>query len=107
MTVRYVGALAFMLLTSLAHGQSGYVLELSDGKLVDAKSTDGLVAVDVESPPLRNVFGSAPKYTIYFRSCAEAERAGYSEMRVGSPGYRQGLDGDFDGIACEPYRRRR
>ncbi|MFA5966595.1 MAG: excalibur calcium-binding domain-containing protein [Sphingomonas sp.] len=25
-------------------------------------------------------------------------------MYAGEPGYREGLDGDSDGIACEPYR---
>jgi len=42
----------------------------------------------------------------YFRNCAQARAAGYSSMRRGEPGYRAGLDGDNDGIACEPFRRR-
>ncbi|TNE38964.1 MAG: excalibur calcium-binding domain-containing protein [Sphingomonadales bacterium] len=25
-------------------------------------------------------------------------------MYRGEPGYREGMDGDGDGIACEPYR---
>ncbi|WP_233503719.1 excalibur calcium-binding domain-containing protein [Sphingomonas psychrotolerans] len=25
-------------------------------------------------------------------------------MRRGEPGYREDLDGDSDGLACEPYR---
>ncbi|WP_196229955.1 excalibur calcium-binding domain-containing protein, partial [Corynebacterium ulcerans] len=31
----------------------------------------------------------------------EARAAGYSHMRRGEPGYRSGLDGDNDGIACD------
>ena len=39
----------------------------------------------------------------YFRRCDEARAAGVAPMRRGEPGYREGLDGDGDGIACEPY----
>nr|WP_260929120.1 thermonuclease family protein [Novosphingobium sp. 9] len=44
---------------------------------------------------------------LYFRSCREARAAGYAMMRRGEPGYRVGLDGDLDGIACEPPPHRR
>lgn len=41
-----------------------------------------------------------------FRSCAAARAAGAAPMRRGEPGYNPRLDGDNDGMACEPYRRR-
>lgn len=41
-----------------------------------------------------------------FRSCAAARAAGAAPMRRGSPGYNPNLDGDNDGIACEPYKGR-
>jgi Excalibur calcium-binding domain len=37
----------------------------------------------------------------YFRSCAQAKEAGAAPLHVGEPGYRPGLDGDHDGVACE------
>lgn len=40
----------------------------------------------------------------YFSKCDEARAAGVAPMYAGDPGYRSGLDGDGDGIACEPYR---
>jgi excalibur calcium-binding domain-containing protein len=40
---------------------------------------------------------------LYFHRCAEARAAGVAPMRRGEPGYREGLDADHDGIACEPY----
>ncbi|MBH5299404.1 excalibur calcium-binding domain-containing protein [Corynebacterium silvaticum] len=43
----------------------------------------------------------APDQDVYFNSCREARAAGYSHMRRGEPGYRSGLDGDNDGIACD------
>ena len=45
--------------------------------------------------------------SVYFRGCREARAAGYAPMYRGQLGYRPGLDGDNDGIACEPYRGRR
>ena len=42
----------------------------------------------------------------YYRNCAAAWAAGVAPISIGSPGYREELDGDGDGIACEPYKRR-
>ncbi len=39
--------------------------------------------------------------TVTYRNCAEVRAAGAAPLRRGEPGYRSGLDGDNDGIACE------
>jgi hypothetical protein len=36
-----------------------------------------------------------------FQSCAEAEEAGFTDIRAGEPAYSPDLDRDGDGIACE------
>jgi endonuclease YncB( thermonuclease family) len=41
-----------------------------------------------------------------FHSCREARAAGAAPMYRGEPDYNPNLDGDGDGIACEPYRGR-
>jgi hypothetical protein len=38
---------------------------------------------------------------VYYRSCAEAKRAGVTPLKRGEPGYRKGLDRDGDGWACD------
>lgn len=38
---------------------------------------------------------------VYFNNCSEAKASGYSNIRRGEPGYRDKLDRDHDGIACE------
>ncbi|WP_234038160.1 thermonuclease family protein [Erythrobacter sp. YJ-T3-07] len=48
-----------------------------------------------------------PRAQVYFRNCDAARRAGAAPLYRGQPGYRSQLDGDNDGIACEPYRRRK
>ena len=40
----------------------------------------------------------------YYSNCGEARAAGVAPLYAGQPGYREGMDGDGDGIACEPYR---
>ena len=39
--------------------------------------------------------------------CKDARAAGTAPIYRGEPGFRDGMDGDRDGIACEPYRRMR
>lgn len=44
--------------------------------------------------------------SVYYRHCADARAAGVAPIYAGQPGYREGLDADGDGIACEPYHPR-
>lgn len=46
----------------------------------------------------------APQDGDHWSRCDEARAAGSAPIYIGEPGYRDGLDGDGDGIACEPYR---
>ncbi|WP_237233902.1 excalibur calcium-binding domain-containing protein [Sphingopyxis granuli] len=46
----------------------------------------------------------APREGDYWRGCDDARAAGTAPIYRGEPGYREGMDGDNDGIACEPYR---
>jgi hypothetical protein len=41
--------------------------------------------------------------SVYYGGCNEVRAAGKAPLRVGEPGYRAEMDGDGDGIACEPY----
>jgi micrococcal nuclease len=41
-----------------------------------------------------------------FRNCAAARAAGVAPMHIGDGAYNPNLDGDGDGISCEPIRRR-
>jgi hypothetical protein len=40
----------------------------------------------------------------FYHDCDAARAAGAAPIYAGSPGYREELDGDLDGVACEPYR---
>jgi hypothetical protein len=42
--------------------------------------------------------------SVYYSGCNEARAAGRAPLYAGQPGYRPEMDGDGDGVACEPYR---
>ncbi len=42
-----------------------------------------------------------PPADVYYANCAAVRAAGRAPLRRGQPGYRSGLDGDSDGVACE------
>ena len=52
--------------------------------------------------------GSAPaERSVYYSGCNEVRAAGKAPLQSGDPGYRVEMDGDSDGIACEPIRSSR
>ena len=64
------------------------------------KQTDRMRAasMSIRSPANR-------RSDVYYRNCREARAAGAAPIYRGQPGYRPEMDGDNDGIACEPIRR--
>ncbi|OMH34106.1 DUF1524 domain-containing protein [Tersicoccus sp. Bi-70] len=44
---------------------------------------------------------AAPGSSVYYPNCRAARAAGVAPLHRGDPGYRSGMDGDGDGIACE------
>lgn len=55
---------------------------------------------DVPKPTPEDVVHSA-----YYPNCRAAWDDGHAPIFRGQPGYRSELDGDGDGIACEPIRQ--
>ena len=41
---------------------------------------------------------------VHYPGCDAVRAAGKAPLHSGDPGYRSGMDGDGDGIACEPIR---
>jgi endonuclease YncB( thermonuclease family) len=57
-------------------------------------------AMREQAQPRRN-----PNQSVYFANCRAAIAAGAAPLHRGQPGYRSQMDGDNDGVACEPFRR--
>ena len=69
--------------------------------LVPSGNAPATTSASVEAPVTQSIESSR-----YFRNCAAARAAGAATIHAGQPGYRDSLDRDGDGIACEPYRGR-
>ena len=66
-------------------------------------------AVRAFRPAARRIRAKAPArpvVQVYFPGCNAVRAAGLAPLYRGQPGYRPEMDGDDDGIACEPHRRR-
>jgi Excalibur calcium-binding domain len=49
---------------------------------------------------------AAASSNVHYSGCNEVRAAGKAPLDIGEPGYRADMDGDGDGIACEPVRAR-
>jgi len=56
------------------------------------------------SPPARRSTSSGTESSVFYSGCRKVRAAGAAPLYRGQPGYRAGMDGDNDGIACENYR---
>ena len=48
---------------------------------------------------------SAIEGSVTYSGCNEVRALGKAPIRMGEPGYRIEMDGDGDGVACEPHIR--
>jgi hypothetical protein len=76
-----------MLAAVLVGGLAGYVWS-------------ALPPAALQSPEER----AAVEGSVIYSGCNEVRAAGKAPLYAGQPGYRAGMDGDDDGIACEPHR---
>ncbi len=49
----------------------------------------------------------ATEASVHYAGCNEVRALGKAPLYAGQPGYRIEMDGDRDGIACEPHGNRR
>jgi len=61
----------------------------------------GILASCPGQPAPATVAPASAATVVYYANCAEAVAAGAAPLYAGAPGYRSGLDGDGDGVACE------
>ena len=111
-----------ILLTCLNVGGMGYRNQLNTASLLACSLAIGAVvgvgslAISPDAPAFiisgaRSVAVAAgikrqrePQTGDYWSGCNEARDAGTAPIYFGEPGYRDEMDGDDDGTACEQYR---
>ncbi len=57
-----------------------------------------------DEEPRRTYAPRVASSAVYYSGCNAVRAAGAAPLRRGEPGYRPEMDGDNDGIACEPHR---
>jgi len=83
-------------------------------KVLAASAAGGLLIGAVSVPAVREQIAAAPvalglararvpQPGDYWAGCDDARKAGTAPIYAGEPGYREGMDGDGDGVACEPH----
>ena len=88
------------------HAKTSFTSQLVSACLIVAAITFALTpgirsSWSLATQPKQKV--EAVEHSVYYRNCAAARAAGAAPIYRGSPGYREGMDGDGDGVACEPY----
>jgi len=73
-------------------------------RAADAKPYNVVRPAFGSSPPARPSTSSQSESSVFYSGCREVRAAGAAPLHRGQPGYREGMDGDGDGIACENYR---
>jgi hypothetical protein len=66
-----------------------------------ALSTDGGALATTAPGQEPTATGQTPAGSVYYKNCAAARAAGAAPLYRGQPGYRDDMDGDQDGVACE------
>ena len=102
-----VGVLAYFALEKLdAPHTPAAATEISSSQSPQATrihhSSRSLATLPVQQEPVV----STSYQPAAFRNCTAARAAGAAPVYAGDPGYGEHLDGDHDGIGCEPYHPR-
>jgi hypothetical protein len=58
---------------------------------------------DEVRPATTPVASAAQDQSVTYSGCNEVRAAGKAPLHAGQPGYRPDMDGDDDGIGCEPH----
>lgn len=82
----------------LVGGAGGWVATMPEPERISLLQT---VARQVEKGAA--VISREPRPYRHFSGCNDARAEGYESIARNEPSYRPEMDGDGDGIACEPY----
>ncbi|MEO8175458.1 MAG: excalibur calcium-binding domain-containing protein [Sphingomicrobium sp.] len=93
--------------TMMALPESPEELPAAEDREWAARSDDSAQAAmaPASGPATAPVASATPDRSVYYSGCNAVRAAGKAPLHAGQPGYRSEMDGDGDGIACEPHRR--
>ncbi|WP_345719793.1 DUF1294 domain-containing protein [Qipengyuania polymorpha] len=68
--------------------------------LFSGQSLPGMTLFETEEEKAARL---AVEASVHYAGCNQVRAAGKAPLYRGQPGYREGMDGDGDGVACEPH----
>lgn len=95
---RFIDFAAKVLAVAVALGLATGVLSAERGRMYLA------ILLGASTQPIMPARANDPPAGAYYPGCNAARAAGVAPLLRGEPGYRPEMDGDDDGIACEPHR---
>jgi Excalibur calcium-binding domain len=57
-----------------------------------------------DEAPRQSAGAWSKESSVHYSGCKEVRALGKAPLYAGEPGYSEDMDGDGDGIACEPHR---
>ena len=82
---------------ALVGASGGFVWANLPAKIQLAPNAPGVVAAEPRAQPIATAL-------VRYSGCNEVRALGKDPLYRGDPGYREEMDGDSDGVACEPIR---
>jgi hypothetical protein len=64
----------------------------------------GVYVLTPGGAPAQAIAAETSAIPVFYSGCNEVRERGLAPLYEGDPGYRADMDGDGDGVACEPYR---
>lgn len=98
------GSVGIIIGAVVAGGFGGYALSDNDEPQPASSDAFSGYALSSDIGQASDDFASETDSNVYYRYCNDARAAAAAPIYRGEPGYRDALDRDNDGIACEPYR---
>ena len=99
-----VGALAGRSLFRHKTRKTSFTVKMWSAAALNLCIVGALVAWATRVSPEEQARLDATMESVYYSGCNAVRRAGKAPLYYGEPGYRSDMDGDGDGIGCEPYR---
>ncbi|RVW01324.1 GmrSD restriction endonuclease domain-containing protein [Rhodococcus xishaensis] len=75
--------------------------ELASCAATESGTSSAVTTVEPAAANASPTGSSTTPSEVYYPNCTAARAAGVAPLQLGQPGYRAGMDGDGDGVACE------
>lgn len=87
---------------ALLGATAGFVWSAMPPAAASGSGPPAQLAAEIE-PAVPRMSAEEVEQSIYYAGCDEVRAAGKAPLYASQPGYSERMDGDGDGVACEPH----